>query len=151
MPDVADRFNFRFAASKLLTLALLSLEPRDLLTGDRLAAGQLMRRVQSAHDSSPLLQILPAGPGENDEYLQSAANRLLHPPQPGGMRRLLTGTTDAALLRSHGISDSGAQRLVDGDGAAFLKLRAEWLRPRVQGFFDRRAAGTSPTGRASRR
>ncbi|KFB69949.1 MAG: hypothetical protein CAPSK01_000345 [Candidatus Accumulibacter vicinus] len=34
IPDVADRFNFRCAASKLLALALFSLEPRDLVTGE---------------------------------------------------------------------------------------------------------------------
>ena len=144
LPDVSDRFNFRFATGKLLTLALLSLEPRDLTTGERLTAGQLLRRGQAAHDPSALLQILPRRPGGNDEALQSAANRLLHPPQPGGMRRLLAGTTDPALLASHGISEAARERLVDGDGAAFLKLRAEWLRPRVQGFFDRRAGWGEP-------
>ncbi|EXI65713.1 MAG: hypothetical protein AW08_02923 [Candidatus Accumulibacter adjunctus] len=144
VPDVTDRFNFRFAASKLLTLALLSLEPRHLLTGERVAAGQLLRRGQSAHDSSALSHILPLHPGSNDEPLQSAANRILHPPQPGGMRRLLTATTDAGLLASHGISEAARERLVDGDATAFLRLRAEWLRPRVQGFFDRRAGWGEP-------
>ncbi|MEF8749637.1 MAG: DUF262 domain-containing protein [Candidatus Accumulibacter propinquus] len=140
IPDVADRFNFRCAASKLLALALLSFEPRNLLTGDRLAAGQLMRRVPSVHDSSPLPQIFSVRPGESDEYegyLQSAANRIFHPPHQGGIRRLLTGITDPGLLLSHGISTVAQQRLVAGDSAAFLKLRAEWMRPRVQSFFDR--------------
>ena len=129
---------------KLLTLVLLSLEPRHLLTGERVAAVQLLRHGQSAHDSSALSHILPLHPGSNDEPLQSAANRILHPPQPGGMRRLLAGTTDAGLLASHGVSDAARERLVDGDATAFLRLRAEWLRPRVQGFFDRRAGWGEP-------
>ncbi|MCU0812480.1 MAG: hypothetical protein MUE59_15890, partial [Thiobacillaceae bacterium] len=104
----------------------------------------LLRHGQSAHDSSALSHILPLHPGSNDEPLQSAANRILHPPQPGGMRRLLTGTTDAGLLASHGISDAARQALADGDGAAFLKQRAEWLRPHVQSFFDRRAGWDEP-------
>lgn len=145
LPDVADRFNFRFAASKLLALALFSLEPRNLLTGDRLAAGQLMRRVPSVHDSSPLLQIFSSvRPGEKEEYLQSAANRLFHPPHQGGIRRLLTGITDPGLLLSHGISTAARQRLDEGDSAAFLKLRAEWMRPRVQSFFDRHVRWDEP-------
>jgi len=144
IPDVADRFNFRFAASKLLTLALLSLEPRNLLTGEQLTPGQLLRDGQSATDSSPLAQILPQHPGSNEELQQSAANRILHPSHPGGIRRLLTSVNDASLLASHGISETARQALADGDGAAFLRLRAEWLRPRVQGFFDRRAGWREP-------
>ncbi len=142
IPDVADRFNFRFAASKLLALALLSLEPRNLLTGEKLTAGQLMRRGLSVHDSSPLLQIFSVRPGE--EYLQSAANRLFHPPHQGGIRRLLTGITDSSLLLSHGISEAARQFLDNDDSAAFLKLRAEWVRPRVRTFFDRHVRWDEP-------
>ncbi|WP_291993581.1 DUF262 domain-containing protein [Candidatus Accumulibacter sp. ACC003] len=144
LPDVADRFNFRFAASKLLALALLSLEPRNLLTGDRLAAGQLMRLLPSVHDSSPLLQIFSLRRGENEPYLQSAANRLFHPPHKGGVRRLLTSTTDSRLLLSHGISEAARQLLDDGDSVAFLKQRAEWLQPLVRAFFDRHGRWDEP-------
>jgi hypothetical protein len=110
-----------------------------------------MRRVPSVHASSPLLQIFSVRRGENEEYLQSAANRLFHPPHQGGIRRLLTGITDSRLLLSHGISEAARQRLDDGDSAAFLKLRAEWMRPRVQSFSIAMSAGTSPIGRALRR
>jgi hypothetical protein len=124
IPDVADRFNFRFAASKLLALALFSLEPRDLVTGDRLAAGQLMSQVHSGHDSSPLVQIFPVRAGKTEEALQSAANRLIHPPHQRGVRRLLVGIDDSRLLLSHGITQPFRRALDDGDSAAFLKLRA---------------------------
>jgi hypothetical protein len=103
-----------------------------------------MRRVPSVHDSSPLPQIFSVSPGEKEEYLQSAANRLFHPPHQGGIRRLLTGITDSSLLLSHGISTAARQRLVAGDSAAFLKLRAEWMRPRVQSFFDRHVRWDEP-------
>jgi len=139
IPDVADRFNFRFAASKLLALALFSLEPRDLVTGDRLAAGQLMSQVHSGHDSSPLVQIFPVRAGKAEEALQSAANRLIHPPHQRGVRRLLVGIDDSRLLLSHGISAAVRRALDDGDSAAFLKLRAEWMRPLVELFFARHA------------
>jgi hypothetical protein len=144
IPDVADRCNFRFAASKLLALALFSLEPRDLITGNRLAAGQLMSQVQSGHDSSPLLQIFPVRAGKVEEALQSAANRLIQPPHQRGVRRLLAGIDDSRLLLSHGISAAARQALDDGDSAAFLKLRAEWLRPRVELFFARHARWDEP-------
>lgn len=144
IPDVADRCNFRFAASKLLALALFSLEPRDLITGNRLAAGQLMSQVQSGHDSSPLLQIFPVRAGKVEEALQSAANRLIQPPHQRGVRRLLAGIDDSRLLLSHGISAAARQALDDGDSAAFLKLRAEWLRPRVEIFFARHARWDEP-------
>ncbi|WP_291913083.1 DUF262 domain-containing protein [Accumulibacter sp.] len=144
IPDVADRFNFRFAASKLLALALFSLEPRDLVTGDRLAAGQLMSQVHSGHDSSPLVQIFPVRAGKTEEALQSAANRLIHPPHQRGVRRLLVGIDDSRLLLSHGISAAVRRALDDGDSAAFLKLRAEWMRPRVELFFARHARWDEP-------
>ena len=144
IPDVADRFNFRFAASKLLALALFSLEPRDLITGDRLAAGQLMSQVQSGHDSSPLLQIFPVRAGKAEEALQSAANRLIQPPHQRGVRRLLVGIDDSRLLLSHGISAAVRRALDDGDSAAFLKLRAEWMRPLVELFFARHARWDEP-------
>lgn len=144
IPDVADRFNFRFAASKLLALALFSLEPRDLVTGDRLAAGQLMSQVHSGHDSSPLLQIFPVRAGKAEEALQSAANRLIQPPHQRGVRRLLVGIDDSRLLLSHGISAAVRRALDDGDSAAFLKLRAEWMRPRVELFFARHARWDEP-------
>lgn len=144
IPDVADRFNFRFAASKLLALALFSLEPRDLVTGDRLAAGQLMSQVHSGHDSSPLVQIFPVRAGKTEEALQSAANRLIHPPHQRGVRRLLVGIDDSRLLLSHGISAAVRRALDDGDSAAFLKLRAEWMRPLVELFFARHARWDEP-------
>ena len=144
IPDVADRFNFRFAASKLLALALFSLEPRDLITGDRLAAGQLMSQVQSGHDSSPLVQIFPVRAGKAEEALQSAANRLIQPPHQRGVRRLLVGIDDSRLLLSHGISAAVRRALDDGDSAAFLKLRAEWMRPLVELFFARHARWDEP-------
>ncbi|WP_299065255.1 DUF262 domain-containing protein [Accumulibacter sp.] len=144
IPDVADRFNFRFAASKLLALALFSLEPRDLVTGDRLAAGQLMSQVHSGHDSSPLVQIFPVRAGKAEEALQSAANRLIQPPHQRGVRRLLVGIDDSRLLLSHGISAAVRRALDDGDSAAFLKLRAEWMRPLVELFFARHARWDEP-------
>lgn len=144
IPDVADRFNFRFAASKLLALALFSLEPRDLVTGDRLAAGRLMSQVHSGHDSSPLVQIFPVRAGKAEEALQSAANRLIHPPHQRGVRRLLVGIDDSRLLLSHGISAAVRRALDDGDSAAFLKLRAEWMRPLVELFFARHARWDEP-------
>lgn len=144
IPDVADRFNFRFAASKLLALALFSLEPRDLVTGDRLAAGRLMSQVHSGHDSSPLVQIFPVRAGKAEEALQSAANRLIHPPHQRGVRRVLVGIDDSRLLLSHGISAAVRRALDDGDSAAFLKLRAEWMRPLVELFFARHARWDEP-------
>ncbi|WP_313952568.1 DUF262 domain-containing protein [Accumulibacter sp.] len=138
LPDVTDRFNFRFAASKLLALALLSLEPRNIESGAMLAAGQLMSEVQSEHDPSPLLQIFPVRAGD-DEALRSAANRLVHPPHKGGIRHLLLTIDDASLLLSHGISEAARRSLGDGDIATFLKSRTEHLRPRVQAFFASRA------------
>jgi hypothetical protein len=57
---------------------------------------------------------------------------------------LLTGITDSRLLLSHGISEEARQSLDDGDRVAFLKLRAEWMRPRVLTFFNRHVRWDEP-------
>lgn len=134
LPKIDEGFNFRFATSKLLALAMLDLRPRNL-------------------DSGELIEIDQAAEGEEQEFrmpfiidrhdtpndaLRSTANRLIHPRRPG-LRRRLVGVRDPELLASHGIPEAAAQALYTGDIDGFLRLRAHFLRHHCERFFARHA------------
>jgi hypothetical protein len=134
LPDVNSPFNFRFASSKLQTLAMLDLGPRDLESSEPVYVGQYTGLEN--HDF-PMPAII-ASRGVGHAALQSAANRLIHPQRPK-LRRLLTQVNAPAVLASHGISEAALQALRDDDIDGFLALRAAFLRGHFERFFARHA------------
>lgn len=139
-PDVAEVFNFRFAVSKLLSLALIDLGPRDLETGTPLYLGALLN---ASDQRMTLPKVIASIAANHDGLTRSVANRLAHPDRTG-IRRLLLNVTDSAILTSHGISDKAIQALRNGDPAEFLALRVEYLRPLFHRFFARHARWEEP-------
>lgn len=133
-PDVTDPFNFRFAASKLLALALMDLSPRDLETGASFNAP-----VQEM----AFPQIVASIAGGRTALIRSTANRLAHPQRPG-IRKLVLDATDPSILASHGITAEAIQALRDGNATTFLALRAEYLQAHFQRFFKRHARWDEP-------
>lgn len=134
VPDVDDTFNFRFAAGKLLTLALLDLRPRELDSSNLIEVGQ-------GAGVEPFDLILPtiiSSSGAEGGLIKSVVNRLIHPHRPG-LRRRLVGVRDPDVLASHGISEAAAQALRDGNTGTFLSLRADFLRRHCNFFFARHA------------
>lgn len=134
LPDVDDTFNFRFAAAKLLALALLDLKPRDLDSGELVDIGQNAGEEKYDFPIPAIIGNHRAG----TDALQSAANRLIHPCRPR-LRQRLAEVRDPDVLASHGIPEAAAQALRDGDVAGFLRLRADVLRRHCKLFFDRHA------------
>lgn len=137
LPDVMDKFNFRYAGSKLLALAFIDIKPRSLETGNQLDVSELFLQ-QSGSDSSPLSQIFTSPVDQDKDLLQSAANRLFHSTHTG-LRKLLIDTSDPEILLSHGITLTAKTSLNKGDDKNFLILRSEWLRPRIEIFFKSHA------------
>lgn len=133
LPDV-DSFNFRFATGKLLALALLDLKPRDLDSGEVIDFGPGVGENQQGF---PMPTII-GNHGTGNDILQSAANRLIHPPRPR-LRQRLAEVRDSDVLASHGITGAAAQALRGGDTAGFLRLRADSLRGHCENFFARHA------------
>jgi hypothetical protein len=142
-PDVANPFNFRFAASKLQALALMELGPRDLETGMLLHLGAYLGNGLP-DPKPPFPSVFTYSHGGRNGYALSVANRLAHPSRAKGLRRLLLGVTDRAILASHGITEEAMQALRGGDTARFLSLRADYLRPLFQDFFERHARWDEP-------
>jgi hypothetical protein len=134
LPDVESAFNFRYATSKLLALALLDLKPRDLDSGEFVDIGQ--SAGEETYDF-PMPAIFNTHHAGNDA-LHSAANRLIHPCRQK-LRQRLAEVRDPDVLASHGISQAAAQALRDGDTAGFLRLRGDVLRPHCKLFFERHA------------
>lgn len=134
-PQATDRFNFRFAASKLQALALLELTPRDVETGEPLDLGSLLNYRESKKEP-PFAFILKSKP-DNFSRVPTVANRLAHPDRPG-LRRWLE-VADEATLASHGISFEAHSALLAGDFCGFLRQRADDLQRHFEQVFARRA------------
>jgi len=138
MPSVKEKFNFRYAGSKLLALAFIDIVPRNLKTGNLLDVSELFIQQQSEKDALPLRQIFTHSIKGDKDLLQSAANRLFHSTQ-AGLRKLLIDTNDPEVLLSHGITFAAKDSLNKGHDKDFLIQLSEWLQSRVDLFFKRHA------------
>lgn len=118
------------ARTQLHACAMASLEPRDLRTGASIAFDPWLSRDKAEY----LTTLIP-------HARDALAARLLHPALPTRALTLwLTSPPNAAVLRSHAISDAARDALVRGDDGAFLAERAETLRRVIADFFARQAA-----------
>jgi hypothetical protein len=134
LPDVDAPFNFRFATSKLLALAMLALRPRNLDTGALIEIDQAAGAEAQDFPMPPII----AKHSIANNAVQSTVNRLIHPHRPR-LRQQLAGVRDPEVLISHGIPEAAAQALYDGDIDEFLRLRAGFLRHHCKLFFARHA------------
>jgi hypothetical protein len=129
------RFNFRTARSKLETLALLALGPRDLSTGRPVAVTTLFD--EDRREIPPIL----IGIRAKTPTALTVANRIVHAPiQPRALRDILNGAVGEDVLRSHGISRVAWKNLRDGDVTDFLIARGNKLETHIQSFLEARAA-----------
>lgn len=133
-PNVNEPFKFNTATGKLLALALLDLQPRDLESG---ALIDFRPNLKSEESVFPMPVIIGQSSATTDG-VQSLANRLIHPQRPK-LRQRLTEAQDATVLASHGVPDAAAKALRDGDVDRFLTLRADHLQDHCQRFFARHA------------
>lgn len=131
LPNAAEPFNFRHAAGKLQTLALVGLRPRDLESGDL---------VDPPADAPPAIL---TDRGVSEPLLESVVNRLAHPPR-SGLRRTLLRVEDPRVLASHGIADEAIHALRKGRVDLFLDLRRAELDRHIAAFLRSRARWGEP-------
>jgi hypothetical protein len=134
--DLDDTFNWQAARSKMEVLALLSLEPRDLLTGSHVVAPQALTDPAELDQETRWEQLVRK---ITDKPYTGLANRILHPAVGRGIWRAIVECEDLARLASHGISDEARRALKFGHEDEFLALRAEILKGVVRTFTERRA------------
>jgi hypothetical protein len=137
LPEPTSPFNFRHTASKLQTLALLDLMPRDLESAAPIGLDLLTGPGERAFS-------MPAVSASSRGLLtKSVVNRLLHPKRPC-LRRLLIDVANPVVLASHGISEDGIEALRRGDTDGFFRARAGFLRDHFARFFARHARWDEP-------
>lgn len=146
LPDASSQFNFRHAESKLEMLALLALDPRDVLSGQFLAPTDLLGAQDDDVDKR-FPQIFPARARAVDGPGLSVVNRIAHPYRRGFKTALsnaaaddaLFNSPDLSLLRSHGIDEAARSALQAGNSEEFFVARREFLQAHFESFFSRQA------------
>jgi hypothetical protein len=137
LPDATAPFNFRHATSKLQTLALVDLKPRDLERGTVISLDLL---AGSQERDLSMTTIVEKSRGA---LSKSVVNRLFHPGRPR-LRRLLIEVADPVVIASHGIPRDAITALRDGDVEGFFVARAQLLSEHFRRFFARHTRWDEP-------
>lgn len=145
VPLDLDGFASGTARGKILTLALYSIDPLHLQTGSPI--DPTSPEVVESLFPQPIFTAQTAG--ANIGSLHSLANKIIHPPVEGGLRRLVlaaAGSEDLffrtklkSILSSHAISDAALAALNAEDWGGFLVRRAQTLREVVDRFAHKKA------------
>jgi hypothetical protein len=144
MPTIFDP---RAAASRVVMVALATLAPKDLVTGERLDVATMIES-EKAHAYRALV------PPRNQlpSVSRSPANRIIHPKDPALYRRLLERIQESHshddVLVSHAISSSAARSFAKDDIQAFLKVRSRDV-TRLVNEMGERLAGWKRSDRPS--
>ena len=140
-PDLAnvgrEDVSIATARGKVILCALLLHVPRDLRTGEKIAA-----EVLFGDDTQEVTQRIVQ---PTTSTLGSAiANRLVHPAVGVAPSRLLRDCNDEGALASHGIDPAARRALGQGDVQAFLEQRAQVLTDWIRTFIEQRAEWERP-------
>lgn len=135
LPQVQERFHFRYAASKLQALAFLDFAPRDLESGEVLDIASLLNYREEKSD--PPYPTIIKSTADTLPLLLTGANRIAHPNRP--RLRKAVEEADMAVLASHGIEERALRALQRDDLAEFLNQRARHLQTRFAEVFARHA------------
>ncbi|RKG89526.1 DUF262 domain-containing protein [Corallococcus sp. CA049B] len=131
----------------VLRIAMLSLHPRDLLTGGVLEPGEVLAESEGFQRLLPLEGDLrwaiadPQGRRALVRVTERPFNFLFHPRIPGGLvARLLDAQSPPGqeVLQSHGITPDAMEALRRGDPMRFLQLRQAVLEPVLRQFMEAR-------------
>lgn len=133
-------YNFRTAQTKLEVNALLSLQPRDLRTGERIDGPALIDH----QGAEALLRIFNAPPNASAEmrnFTSLICNRLIHPLVEGhSLQAILRAASPSPeLLTSHGIPPEAFASLHTGNALDFLVRRVIFLDGHFQRFLSSKA------------
>lgn len=148
MPSVLDRWNGRYAKTRLCALGMLHLSPRSPTSGELLrgsveeklerfakrpGASRVTRRGGLGQRPARMEVARDAGPSAIAEYF-FVGN--------GAELKQLLGRSpvEPAVLASHGLDADALAMLWADDVAGFARRRAELLNPQIHRFFRERAA-----------
>lgn len=147
-PMALDNFAFNYARCKIQVLALLSLAPVDLRTGEPVLAGdpEVAEEAGSGGEGATgasegggikgLIRSICPHPAARGSSL---ANRMIHPGVRSGLVRLISTCEDPVWLATHGISRGARGVLLRGDDVGFLVEREAGLARLLEEFTEARA------------
>lgn len=127
-----DKFRFRDARAKILTLALWSLAPRSVVTGEPIEVLE-----EGLFPPAIITSSLDEG---------HLANRMIHPPLEAGSRAIRQALFDvhnlrdaSHILKSHALDERCIELLRLKDYDTFMQLRSSILTEHVNRFVQARA------------
>jgi hypothetical protein len=134
-----DKIHFNHAMAKLNVLGLLSVEPRDPISGEAIDVTRLLDQ------GSPLRPIVAS-----DHLVQSGtiANRVVLASRDGRPIHQALVSASAEVAASHLIDEQSRQRLANGEWESFLELRTEACRSTITGHINRMAEWGARDGRS---
>lgn len=140
-------YNFRTAQTKLQANAVLSLQPRDLRSGQILDVPMVLEHEGAAaftqiFASTPYYLETAYAPSYVEPLLRGFTNRVFQPSMEKQSFLKALHTTpppSPEILRSHAIPPMAIQELRRGESIKFLSLRGEFLRAHVEVFLRSRA------------
>lgn len=133
-PSLQEKFNLKNADSKLVTTALLSNEPRELLYHKKLSIFDLLDK--NSQGSSRFFKLVTSRKNPS-QWQQSIVNRLLHPPINKMLEHLNRSPTE--VLRSHFLTRNILDLLSHHKFDDFFQQRAQWMEQHCLSFFRRQA------------
>jgi hypothetical protein len=141
--ELSGRFDARTATARIQALALLTANPRSLVSGELLDVNALL----SEHGARAFQHILSKPPpGMPEDLFRSIANRVFHPPIDEGdvLALLRAKSASPEQLASHDLPASLLDDPSDVAIVAALQARAVTLQRRVRDLVDLRCAWERP-------
>ena len=138
-PVELDRIHLNHAMTKINLLGMLSVEPRDLLTGERIDLAGLLQ------EGSPLRNVV------NDDTIDLAstlANRVVTHLGSGRTLRRALVDADPQVAETHLVDEHGQRLLAEEKVEAFLDRRARAVAATIKSHVDRMAEWGARDGRS---
>lgn len=133
------RFDARAAESRIALVALSTLKPLNLATGEPADVAEMIQ----SHDVRAFRKVIDSRRG-NTTLITGAANRILLPGRGTAAKELIDTASyrglDCPELQSHAVTSAAITALISGDADAFLRERAITIEACVQRLGDRLAA-----------
>jgi len=138
VPDLSN-VNLKHAMAKINVLGLLSAEPRDLQSGQRIEIRSLLE------NGSPLRMVITDQP---ELRMGTMANRIICSAKPGRslQQALISATFDVAA--SHLIGSDAYESLLNGDYQQFLTQRSKLVSAVIGAHVERMAEWGARDGRS---
>ena len=138
VPDLSN-VNLKHAMAKINVLGLLSAEPRDFKSGQRIEIRSLL------DNGSPLRAIIT---GHSDLGTGTMANRIIYPTKSGRSLQSALISAPADVIASHLVGNDAYDSLLNGDYQQFLVQRSKLVSTAIGSHVERMSEWGARDGRS---